>query len=188
MSPFSRFSLRSDGFLVFPAPRDPAAARDPRNRPGPAPGTQDGHPAPATGTSGARGAATGRKGFISASEVRVAQHLVSTEAPVPRAAGSLLVPLAASAGRRTLYRRRQIRWRGPQHDALDVGDVDAHSKLPIPNATVHTSTTGHLVPARACAETCWHHSGSSEGTRTPLRRRGPDDEVAVDVYLAFNER
>jgi hypothetical protein len=97
-------------------------------------------------------------------------------------------PLAASAARRTLYRRRQIRWRGPQHDALDVGDVDAHSKLPIPNATVHTSTTGQLVPARACAETYWHHSGSSEGARTPRMRRGPDDEVAVDVYLALNER
>jgi hypothetical protein len=108
--------------------------------------------------------------------------------PVPRAAGSLPVPLAASAARRTLYRRRQIRWRGPQHDALDVGDVDAHSKLPIPNETVHTSTTGQLVPARACAETYWHHSGSSEGARTPRMRRGPDDEVAVDVYLALNER
>ena len=60
--------------------------------------------------------------------------------------------------------------------------------MPIPNATVHTSTTGQLVPARACAETCWHRSGSSEGARTPRRRRGPDDEVVVDVYLAFNER
>ena len=59
-------------FEVFPAARAPAAARDPRNRPTPAPGTRDGRPAPGAGASGARGVPAGRKGPIfSAPGVRV---------------------------------------------------------------------------------------------------------------------
>ena len=82
-------------FEVFPAARAPAAARDPRNRPTPAPGTRDGRPAPGAGASGARGVPAGRKGPIfSAPGVRVGQQ-VSEEAPAARAAAP---PLAAATG------------------------------------------------------------------------------------------
>ena len=73
-------------FEVFPAARAPAAARDPRNRPTPAPGTRDGRPAPGAVASGARGVPAGRKGPIfSAPGVRVGQQ-VSEEAPAARRA------------------------------------------------------------------------------------------------------
>ena len=91
--------------------------------------------------------------------------------PVPRAAGSLPVPRAAAARRqcrappvpRAAHCIAVVRFGGVVHS---MTRSTWGMLMPIPNATVPTSTTGQLVPARACAETCGHRSGSSEGART----------------------
>jgi len=91
-------------FEVFPAARAPAAARDPRNRPTPAPETRDGRPAPGAGASGARGVPAGRKGPIfSAPGVRVGQQ-VSEEAPAARAGMLLATGHCENGARRSTPR------------------------------------------------------------------------------------